>query len=109
MFEDDLTNDENDEDDHRDSNEMEIFKKHHSYESDVIDENYANYIEGKIYIYISHFFVGKIKSCNFKTFLNWVIVDWQELILYEYIACDGRGVRSKSAGWHKKRIILNKS
>ncbi len=36
-------------------------------------------------------------------------VDWQELILYEYMACDGRGVRSKTAGGQKNRIILNKS
>ncbi len=42
-------------------------------------------------------------------FLSMVIIDRQELILYEYMSCDGRDVRSGSARWHKNRIILNKS
>ena len=41
-------------------------------------------------------FVGKIESSNLLTFLNLVIVEKQEFILYEYMACDGRGVRSKA-------------
>ena len=48
-------------------------------------------------VFFCHFFVGKIASCNCKTFLNWVIVDWQALILYKYMACNGRGVWLKVA------------
>ena len=48
------------------------------------------------------------RELYFLDVLSLVIVDRQELILYEYMACDGRGVRSKSARWLKNRIILNK-
>ncbi len=70
----------------------------------------------KKYIYIFSFLIMllHIKLIFFSFIpsyivLRLVIVDRQELFLYEYKACDRRGVRSKSAGWHKNRIILNKS
>ncbi len=51
-----------------------------------------------------------IRAFNNKLFTcQNVILDFLSLVLYEYMACDGRGVHSKSARWHKNRIILDKS